>query len=98
MIIRIFKATVRKELHEEFESKFIQVSVPLVKAYKGLTYMEIGRPSKWNPEEFLMITHWESIEHLIHFAGEQWNEPHIPPGMESYIADCSLDHFEQIKD
>ena len=96
MIIRIFKAIIPAKLHAEFEIKFKEISVPVVKNYKGLISLEIGRPTKWNPEEFIMISLWESEKDLIEFAGQNWNQAHIPLGMEKYIAECSVSHHESI--
>ncbi|WP_222982941.1 antibiotic biosynthesis monooxygenase family protein [Flagellimonas meishanensis] len=97
MIIRIFTATIPTDLHDEFEAKFKEISVPLVKKYQGLVSLEIGRPSKWNPNDFVMISKWESVKDLIVFAGEDWNQAHIPKGMEKYITACSVSHFEHIE-
>jgi len=96
MIIRIFKASVPLELHEEFQAKFKAISVPIVKNYQGLISLEIGKPTKWNPTEFVMISRWEKEINLIDFAGEKWNKAHIPKGMEDYITACSVDHFIEI--
>ncbi len=97
MIIRIFKATIPAKLHKEFEIKFKEISVPAVKNFKGLISLEIARPSKWNPEEFVMISRWQKEKDLIEFAGENWNQAHIPNGMEKYIEKCSVFHYESIK-
>ena len=96
MIIRIFTATVPLALHEEFEAKFKEISVPLVKGQKGLLGIDIARPTQWNPNLFVMISKWASKEDLISFAGEKWNEAHIPAGMDKYIDACSVDHFINI--
>lgn len=97
MIIRIFKAVIPIELHEEFELKFKEISVPVVENYSGLISLEIAKPTKWNPKEFVMISSWNKEDDLIKFAGQNWNEAHIPKGMEKYIESCSVDHFQQIK-
>ncbi|GAA4272515.1 hypothetical protein U6A24_09795 [Aquimarina gracilis] len=96
MIIRIFKAIIPEELHEEFELKFKGISVPIVKNYKGLISLEIAKPTKWNPNEFIMISCWNKEDDLINFAEKKWNEVHIPKGMEKYIYSCSVDHYQQI--
>lgn len=96
MIIRIFTATIPIELHNEFEVKFRAISLPLVNGYPGLISCDIGKPSKWNPNEFVMVSQWESEFDLINFAGEKWNEAHIPQGMDQYIQDCSVSHFESL--
>ena len=97
MIIRIFKATIPLELHDEFQAKFKEISVPIVENHQGLISLEIGKPTKWNPTEFVMVSRWKSESNLINFAGEKWNEAHIPNGMEKYITDCSVNHFLEIK-
>lgn len=96
MIVRIFKAIIPTELHIEFEIKFKEISVPVVKNYKGLISLEIGRPTKWNPQEFIMISQWETEKDLIEFAGQNWNQAHIPKGMEKFISECSVSHYESI--
>ena len=97
MIIRIFKAQIPTELQNEFEIKFKEISVPLVESFQGLLSIEIGKPSQWNPNQYVMITHWDNEESLKVFAGEKWNEAHIPEGMEKYISSCTVDHYYQIE-
>lgn len=96
MIIRIFKAFIPLALHREFEIKFKEISVPMVKKFKGLISLEIARPTRWNPEEFVMISRWGSEHDLIEFAGENWNQANIPKGMEKYIERCSVSHHNYI--
>ena len=96
MITRIFRAKVAPDLHEEFREKFKAISVPQVSSAKGLKSLCIGGPSRWNTEEFAMISVWENEEALKEFAGEKWNKPYIPEGMEKYISECWLDHYEGI--
>ena len=43
-----------------------------------------------------MISRWENEEDLIRFAGDSWNEAHIPKGMEKYIEHCSVNHYSNI--
>lgn len=97
MIIRIFRAAIPKRLHEEFERKFVEISVPVVKDSNGLISLEIAKPTKWKPNEFVMISRWEKEEDLIKFAGSKWNEAHIPEGMEKYIDNCTVDHYLHIE-
>lgn len=96
MIIRIFKASIPSHLQSEFETKFKEVSVPLVKRFKGLISIEIAEPTRWNPEEFVMISRWSSESDLIEFAGQNWYRAHIPKGMEKYIEKCTVSHHRNI--
>jgi heme-degrading monooxygenase HmoA len=96
MIIRVFRATVPLERQAAFEEKFRAISVPLMVSQAGLTRVTIGRPTRWNPEEFVMLSEWEDQASIEAFAGAAWNEPHIPSGMEVFITDCSVAHYERI--
>ena len=96
MIIRVFKAKIPEVLHEEFEAKFKEISAPAVKQFDGLISLEIGLPTHWNPEECIMISRWISQKDIIAFAGDDWNQAYIPEGMEKFVADVSLSHYEEI--
>ena len=94
MITRIFRVSVPARLHAEFEEKFLSVSVPYVQAAKGLVSVSVGRPTQWAPEEYVMISTWESVNSLCAFAGEHWNKAVIPAGMERYVTECWVHHYE----
>lgn len=94
MITRIFRVTIRPELRQEFETKFAEVSVEAVKACPGHLSVSIGYPTKWTPDEYLMISEWENESALRNFAGESWNQAVIPPGMEKFLVKCRVHHYE----
>lgn len=94
MIIRIFRATVPTALHAAFEEKFLGVSLPFVRSQRGLITVSIGRPTRWAPEEYAMVSVWEREEDIRAMAGEQWNQAFIPSGMETYIRECWVHHYE----
>lgn len=97
MILRVYRVTVPKNLHTEFEVKFKAVTVMLLAEYEGLLAVEIARPSEWKPLEFMMISKWNSIEHIKKMAGDNWNEAHIPDQMRKYTIAHSLDHYHLIE-
>lgn len=41
-----------------------------------------------------MISHWKDIESLKSFVGKSWEEALIPKGMEKYVQQCWLHHYE----
>jgi heme-degrading monooxygenase HmoA len=94
MITRVFRVRVPKALHKEFEKQFINLSIPTVKAYTGLITVTVGRPTRWAPEEYVMISLWDNEQSVKDFAGEQWNQAVIPEGMEKYVAECWVHHYE----
>lgn len=94
MITRIFRVRVPAELHSEFESKFLSVSVPYVQAAPGLVSVTVGRPTRWDPDEYIMISVWLNEAAVAAFAGEHWNTAVIPDGMEKYVSECWVHHYE----
>ncbi len=94
MITRIFRVKVPASLHSEFEAKFLSVSVPYVQAAQGIVSVSVGRPTKWAPDEYVMISVWASEKALQAFAGESWNRAVIPSGMENYVSECWVHHYE----
>lgn len=93
MITRIFRVDVFPELREEFEVKFATVSVEAVESHAGFLEVTVGKPSHWSPNEYVMISRWETEEALEAFAGEKWNQAFIPEGMEKYVQNCSVHHY-----
>jgi len=94
MITRIFRVKVPKALHGEFEARFCSVSIPKVEAQPGMVSVFVGRPTRWAPEEYVMISTWENEQYLREFAGDDWNRAVIPEGMDKYVAECWVHHYE----
>ena len=93
MITRIFRVTINNEMRDEFERDFTTLSVEAVTSKPGFISCQIGSPTRWNPDEYAMITVWQDEASLIAFAGPDWNRAVIPPGMEVYCRSCDVDHF-----
>jgi quinol monooxygenase YgiN len=95
MIIRIFRVEIDPTRREAFERGFYTTSVNAVKDHSGFISCDIGSPTKWSPNTYVMITKWQDENALVAFAGENWNVPVIPVGMESFATTCSVDHYWQ---
>lgn len=93
-ITRIFRVRIHPELKLEFEEKFSSVSVRAVAEAQGFLAVSILKATKWSPYEYAMISHWENVDALEAFAGEQWNHAVIPPGMEKFVVDCWVHHYD----
>jgi heme-degrading monooxygenase HmoA len=96
MIIRIFKVTIHPQFRAEFERDFRSISVETVKSHQGLISCHIGGPTKWNPDDYAMITVWADESSLQAFAGANWNTAVIPESMQRYPRAFSVEHYENI--
>ncbi len=92
-VIRLFRVRIHTALREEFEAKFAVISVNAVRDAEGALAVEIFKPGRWEPDEYLMISRWQDEKALRRFAGEDWNRAFIPDGMERFVKDCALHHF-----
>jgi heme-degrading monooxygenase HmoA len=93
-ITRIFRVRIAPELGQEFEENFSSVSMDVVNKAEGLLAVSIHKPTKWAPNEYAMISHWENEAALESFAGERWNRAVIPPKMEKYVLGWEVHHYE----
>jgi heme oxygenase (mycobilin-producing) len=96
MIVRVFRAQVRPGKQAEFEAKVRELSIPLVKSQPGLVAFCSGRPMESSPEEFVMVTIWESLAHLEAFAGEDWNHAVIPEPERPLLVETFVHHYQVI--
>ena len=94
MITRIFRARVPVELHEEFERDFLPRIIEAIKSYPGVVSTGIGLPTRCGPEEYAVISIWASTKFLAAFAGDSWDEPTLPAGMEKYVTECWVHHYK----
>jgi heme-degrading monooxygenase HmoA len=95
MVIRIFRVEINPELREEFESKFTSVSIDSVKHQKGFISVSIGKPTKWSPNEYVMVSKWDNEQSLETFIGKSWSQAHIPNGMEKFVNQCWVHHYNE---
>ncbi len=93
-ITRIFRVQIAPELRQEFEDKFSSISVHVVNEAPGFISVSILKPTKWAPDEYAMISQWEDEAALKAFAGEEWSHAVIPPGMEKFVVECRVHHYE----
>lgn len=93
MIKRIFTVTIDPSTRDDFEKGFNSISIQAIENCEGFISTEIGKPTKWHPNTYAMISNWESEESLVKFAGENWNQAVIPKEMEQYVVSCAVEHF-----
>ncbi len=94
-IIRVFRAIVKPGKNDEFQSFFLDAALPLVRSQDGLLAVTIGLPSEVSPNEFLMISVWDSLDSLRKFAGEEWSKAVIDPREAHLMQETFVHHYHQ---
>lgn len=93
MIIRVFRAHVRTGKAAEFKTQVREVSVPLVRAQKGLLMYLAGEPLPSEDEEFVMVTLWDDLNSLKAFAGQEWWKSVIPDSEIPLLERTEVQHY-----
>jgi heme-degrading monooxygenase HmoA len=93
-ITRVFRVRINTAQRSDFEGKFADVSVKAVTEAAGFLSVSILKPTKWTPDEYAMVSRWKDESSLRAFAGEEWNRPVIPSGMEKFVRECWVHHYE----
>ena len=92
-IIRVFHATTHEGKADEFREFFVNEALPMVESFQGLLSVRVGLPMEGTPNSFSMISTWSSVEELMEFTGENWNEAVIDPREEHLLASVSVFHY-----
>ncbi len=94
MISRVFKAKIADGRYSDFQINFRKIALPLIKSHDGLLSLSAGRLPDDADHDFMLVTNWESLEHVKAFAGDNWQEPLIPSGMDTFMEEVWLDHYD----
>ena len=97
MIVRVFQARIHPGKEAEFQRFVLETGVPMVKAAEGCTHVTAGE-SRWSDQpEFVVVTHWRSVDALRAFAGPNWQKAVIEPEEEHMLVQVSCDHYEVLE-
>jgi heme-degrading monooxygenase HmoA len=93
-ITRIFRVRIDTEFRREFEDLFSSVSLHKIHEAAGYISASIHRPTNSAPDEYAMISQWESEASLKVFFGATWNQCVITRGAEKFVVACWVHHYE----
>lgn len=96
MITRVYRVRIKAALRAEFEPLFRTVARASVADVPGCRHVTVGGPTEAEPDDYAMISVWDSEATLSAFAGPDWTIAHIPPGMEKFVETCHVHHFRHM--
>jgi quinol monooxygenase YgiN len=95
MIVRVFRARIHEGKEDDFQRFVLETGVPMTKAAEGCTHVTVGK-SQSGQSEFVVISHWDSVEALQTFAGPNWQEAVVLPEEEHMLDSVICDHYESL--
>jgi heme-degrading monooxygenase HmoA len=93
-VIRIFRVRIDSVFRQEFEELFSFVALHKINEAEGFISASIHKPTKWNPDEYAMVSQWENEASLKAFYGAEWNPSVIPRRGEKFVVASWLHHYE----
>ena len=93
MIIRVFRARIRKDRISDFKQLVKEQSIPWLEKSDGMLGYFPGEPLDQNDQEFLMVTLWRDLDSLEAFAGSDWNDPVVTEDEAPLVEAMFADHY-----
>ena len=96
MIERHWKGLAKKENKDKYIVYLTQQTFSKLQGIDGFLGSKILTNDREEGVEFLIITLWESLDHIKSFAGEQINTAVVPQDVEEMMIDYELHvtHYE----
>jgi hypothetical protein len=63
---------------------------------RGLEAVYIARKLAHGSVELVAISVWDDLERLIAGIGPHWEQVQVPPGLEGFLEDQSVEHLETV--
>lgn len=96
MIIRQWRGRVPHDKADAYAEVMKRLAIPDYSSVDGLLAYYFTRADKPDHTEFLLITHWESIEAIKQFAGDDYNKAKYYDEDKEYLLEFAefVEHFE----
>ena len=93
MIVRIFRAKIRKNQISKFKRMVQEQSIPWLESSEGMLGYFPAEPFGKNEQEFVMITLWRDLDALEAFAGTDWDNPVVTEDEAPLVEAMFADHY-----
>ncbi len=93
MIVRIFRAKIRKNQISKFKRMVQEQSIPWLESSEGMLGYFPAEPFGENEQEFVMITLWRDLDSLKAFSGSDWDNPVVTNDEALLVEAMFADHY-----
>lgn len=97
MIVRVFHATTHPGQEGSYADFLTRTTIPFLKRQPGCREVHVGRHFTADGDvEFLVLTVWDTQDHLKDATGERWDQPVVDPEEAPLLSESDCDHYEEI--
>ena len=93
MIVRIFRAKIRKNQISKFKRMVQEQSIPWLESSDGMLGYFPAEPFGENEQEFVMIALWRNLDSLKTFAGSDWDNPVVTEDEAPLVEAMFVEHY-----
>ena len=93
VIIRVFRARIRKGRVPDFMRMVREQSIPWLDRTSGMLGYFAGAPLDAESREFLMVTLWRDLQALKGFVGERWQTPVVTEDEAPLVEEMFAHHY-----
>lgn len=97
MILRVYHAYTHSGMDRDFEAFLREVGLPLMRKQAGCRDATVGKTRWGGPPHFVVVSRWESLDHLKGFVGPNYQNPVILPEETHMVKEVSVEHFEVLE-
>ncbi|MCA9903935.1 MAG: antibiotic biosynthesis monooxygenase [Anaerolineae bacterium] len=96
MIARLWHGVTRSEDADEYYDYLKRTGLSDYRAIKGNMGVQVLRKIDGDQAHFLLITHWESVEAIKRFAGDDYTRARYYPEDTRYLLELEehVEHYE----
>jgi quinol monooxygenase YgiN len=95
MIIRVFRARIRKGRLEDFKRMVQEQSIPWLESAEGMLGYFPGQALGDDTRDFVMITLWRDLDAVQAFAGKDWYNPVVTEDEAPLVEAMFADHYDR---
>jgi heme-degrading monooxygenase HmoA len=98
MIARVWRGVARREAADTYVRHLQNETLPALARIPGFDTAAIWRRGGAEGVEFVIVTHWESIDAIRQFAGESVDVAVVPPEVRAMMLTCDekVAHYDVV--
>ena len=93
MLIRLFRGVIRKGAHDRVLRMLHDEVLPHIESNPAVVHTAVALPIDESLDEYLVETHWRSVDDLVRFCGDDWRIPRVEANEEELLVAVSAHHY-----
>jgi len=93
VLIRLFRGVIQPGAQDRLLRELHDDVLPGVEAHPDVAFAALALSSDNSPDEYLLETHWSSLQAMRGFIGDDWKTPRVEYYEEGLLVSVSAHHY-----